>query len=109
MGLPKKLNGGGPPLGIFPRSQYQSNQVHLHVGDVLIAYTDGIVEALNPHQEEFGEDRLRSIVHSSLSHTAAGICKKVQENLQAFMAESPQSDDMTLLVMKVKPESADLD
>ena len=99
----ESLEGGGPPVGIFARSQYQSEHVLLHNGDVLVAHTDGVVEALNPQQEEFGEERLSEIVRSSLSLSAAEICKRIAERLQAFVAESPQWDDITLVVMKVKP------
>jgi serine phosphatase RsbU (regulator of sigma subunit) len=103
---PERLDGGGPPVGVFPQSQYRSDQVLLRDGDVLVAYTDGVIEAQNPQQEEFGEDRLRHIVHRSLPLTAAQICERVQEGLRVFMVENPQSDDITLVVMKVKPESA---
>ena len=104
LGATESLECGGPPVGIFAQSQYRSEQVLLHDGDVLVAYTDGVVEALNPQQEEFGEERLRDIVRSSLSLSAAEICKRIAERLQAFVAESPQWDDITLVVMKVKPE-----
>jgi serine phosphatase RsbU (regulator of sigma subunit) len=109
LSMPEKLACGGPPVGIFPQSQYRSGHILLHDGDVLVAFTDGVIEAQNPQQEEFGEDRLRNIVHASLSLTAAQICERIREPLQAFVAESPQSDDITLVVMKVKPESVDLD
>ena len=104
LGTPERLEGGGPPIGIFAQSQYRSEHVLLHNGDVLVAYTDGVVEALNPQQEEFGEERLNDIVRSSLSLTAAEICKRIAARLQAFVAESPQWDDITLVVMKVKPD-----
>ena len=104
LGTPESLEGSGPPFGILARSQYRSEHVLLHDGDVLVAYTDGVFEALNPHQEEFGEERLSDIVRSSLSLSAAEICKRIAERLQAFVAESPQGDDITLVVMKVKPE-----
>ena len=100
----ESLECGGPPIGILARSQYRSEHVPLHAGDVLVAYTDGVVEALNPQQEEFGEERLSDIVRSSLSLSAEEICKRIAERLQAFVAESPQWDDITLVVMKVKPE-----
>jgi phosphoserine phosphatase RsbU/P len=99
------LEGGGPPVGIFARSQYRSEHVLLHDGDVLVAYTDGLVEALNPQQEEFGEERLSDIVRSSLSLMASEICKRIATRLQAFVAESPRWDDITLVIMKVRPLS----
>jgi serine phosphatase RsbU (regulator of sigma subunit) len=104
LGMTESLEGGGPPVGMFARSEYRSEHVLLHDGDVLVAYTDGVVEALNPQQEEFGEERLSDIVRSSLSLSAAEICKRIAERLHAFVAESPQWDDTTLVVMKVKPE-----
>ncbi|MGP8243424.1 MAG: SpoIIE family protein phosphatase [Bryobacteraceae bacterium] len=55
----------------------------LYDGDVLVAYTDGVVEALNPQREEFGEERLRDIVRSSLSLGAAEICRRIAERLMA--------------------------
>ena len=102
-GTTERLKCGGFPIGIFARSQYCSGQVLLHDGDVLVAYTDGVVEARNPQKEPFGEHRLSDIVRSSLSLSATEICKRIAERLQAFAAESPQRDDITLVVMKVKP------
>ncbi len=104
LGMTESLESGGFPIGIFTRSQYQSEHVLLHDGDVLVAYTDGVVEAWNPRKEQFGEERLSDIVRSSLSLNAVEICKHIAERLQAFVAESPQWDDITLVVMKVKPE-----
>ena len=99
-----KAISGGPPVGIFAQSQYRSETVLLHDGDVLVAYTDGVVEALNPQQVEFGKERLSNIIRLSLSFSAAEICKRIAEGLQAFVAECPQWDDVTFVVMKVKPE-----
>ncbi len=104
LGATESLDGGGPPVGILAQSHYKSEHVLLHDGDVLVAYTDGVVEALNPQQEEFGEERLIEMVRPVLSLSAAEICQRVAEQLQAFVAESPQWDDITIVVMKVKPE-----
>ena len=104
LGTTETLDCGGPPVGLFARSQYDSEHVLLHDGDVLVAYTDGVVEALNAQQEEFGEERLSDIVRASLSLSAAEISKAIAERLQTFVAESPQWDDITLVVMKVKPD-----
>ena len=100
----ESLEGGGPPVGVFAQSQYRSETVLLHDGDVLVAYTDGVVEALSPQQVEFGKERLSNIVRMSLSFGAAEICKRIAEGLEAFIAECPQWDDVTFVVMKVMPE-----
>ncbi len=105
-GATERLEAGGTPVGMVARSQYESEHVLLHDGDVLVAYTDGVTEALNSQQEEFGEERIIDIVRSSLSLSAAEICKRVEERLLAFVAGNPQWDDITLVVMKVKPESS---
>jgi sigma-B regulation protein RsbU (phosphoserine phosphatase) len=103
-GRTESLDCGGPPVGLLARSQYRSEHVPLHGGDVLVVYTDGVVEALNVQQEEFGLGRLSDIIGSSLALSAAEICKRIAERLQAFVAESPQWDDITLVIMKVMPE-----
>jgi serine phosphatase RsbU (regulator of sigma subunit) len=103
-GTVEKLEGGGPPVGILAGSQYQSEHVALHDGDVLVVFTDGVADALNAQQEDFGEDRLGDIVRSSFALSAAEICKRIAEQLQEFVGDSPQWDDITLVVMKVKPK-----
>jgi serine phosphatase RsbU (regulator of sigma subunit) len=103
-GTVEKLEGGGPPVGILAGSQYQSEHVALHDGDVLVVFTDGVADALNAQQEDFGEERLGDIVRSSFALSAAEICKRIAEQLQEFVGDSPQWDDITLVVMKVKPE-----
>ena len=95
---------GGPPLGMFRRSQYQCGQILLQEGDVLVFYTDGITDAVNRELAQFGEERLRESVGQSLSLNAAQICQRIRERLQTFTAATPQWDDITLAVMKVRPE-----
>jgi serine phosphatase RsbU (regulator of sigma subunit) len=100
----ENLEGGGLPVGLIANSQYQAGHLQLHLGDVLVAYTDGVVEALNDQEEEFGEQRLKDIVRLSTSLTAAGICGEVAERLKAYVSDTPQWDDISLVVMRVKPE-----
>jgi phosphoserine phosphatase RsbU/P len=100
------LDKGGPPLGMFPVTDYVSGRTLLQEGDVLVLYTDGILDALNTNQEEFGEERLRDIVRSSQFLSAAEIRQRVVSRVDAFTAGCPQWDDITLLVVKVKADSA---
>jgi len=102
------LDKGGPPLGLFPESEYLSGRVSLQEGDVLVVYTDGVLDAVNTEQEQFGEERLRETVRTSLSLSASEICHRIAERMDAFSAGSPQWDDVTLVVVKVKSEVADL-
>lgn len=101
------LDRGGPPLGMFAASQYTSGRTLLQEGDVLVLYTDGVSDAVNAEQEEFGEERLRDVVRTSLSLSATDICRNIVDRLDGFTAGSPQWDDITLAVVKVKPESPD--
>jgi len=101
------LAKGGPPLGMFHRSQYQCGQILLQEGDVLVLYTDGITDAVNRELAQFGDERLRESVGESLSLSAAEICQRIREHLQTFTGATPQWDDITLAVMKVKPERSE--
>lgn len=101
------LDNGGPPLGLFAENQYASGRISLQEGDVFVLYTDGISDAANNVQEQFGEERLRDIVLSSLYLSASEICQKVADELDAFTGGSPRWDDLTLAVVKVKPDFTD--
>jgi sigma-B regulation protein RsbU (phosphoserine phosphatase) len=101
------LDNGGPPLGLFSDSQYRSGRVCLQEGDVLVLYTDGVLDAANTEHDQFGEERLRKTVRASLSLSASEICRRVVDQMDAFSAGSPQWDDVTLAVVKVKSEVAD--
>lgn len=97
------LEAGGPPIGLFADSQYQSGEIPICSGDVVVAYTDGVVEALNAAGEEFGEEALQTMVQAYAGLDAGELCKKLEGRLLAFMADAPQWDDITLVVMKVVP------
>lgn len=101
----ESLSQGGPPVGILPRSQYQSDRVVLREGDVLVAYTDGVTDAQNSLREEFGKELLYQAVEDALSLTAVEIGERVSERLRVFVGESPQFDDITLVIMKVRSVS----
>ena len=58
----EELAAGGMIIGMFPFASYEESVVDLHAGDVLMAFTDGVPEALNPAEEEFGEDRLKELL-----------------------------------------------
>jgi sigma-B regulation protein RsbU (phosphoserine phosphatase) len=69
---------------------------------VLVAYTDGVTEALNPQGAEFAEERLRSIIEQSMHLTAEEITARVLANVHDWRSSAPQHDDITLIVGKVK-------
>ncbi|HEX8087817.1 MAG TPA: SpoIIE family protein phosphatase [Blastocatellia bacterium] len=97
-----ELTTGGPIIGAFPFSVYQQETIQMESGDLLLAYTDGVTEAFNPVEEEFGEERLRQFAASSAHLSAQALTEKIVETVSEWCQDTPQHDDLTLVVMKVK-------
>lgn len=93
------LDSGGAPVGMFNEWIYQEGEARLHPGDVLVAYTDGIVEAQNEFGEEFGLNRLQQIVDECSHESAAQIKERIWNAVDDFVGCAAQRDDMTLLVL----------
>jgi sigma-B regulation protein RsbU (phosphoserine phosphatase) len=101
-GVLLRLEDGGPVVGMLPFAIYEAQSVTLDRGDLLIAYTDGISEAMTADDEEWGESRMLAALPSQPSASAAEILDGIFLAADAFTAGAEQHDDMTLLVMKVK-------
>lgn len=74
----------------------------LNSGDIIVLYTDGMTEAVNQENEEFGEDRLEELLNRYADLSAQEMCEKLIEDVQVFQTGKPQFDDMTLFILKVK-------
>jgi phosphoserine phosphatase RsbU/P len=96
------LRTGGLIIGAFDTSDYEQETIQMYENDLLVAYTDGVTEALNPEGEEFGESRLRSIIAGGAQLSANELIMKIVETVREFCRDTPQYDDLTLVVMKVK-------
>jgi len=96
------LETGGPVIGLFETCTYEHEILAVQSGDVLVAYTDGVTEALNPEGEEFGEARLRPLVTAHAHLSAEGLKDQIVRSVREWCRDEPQFDDMTLVVMKVK-------
>jgi sigma-B regulation protein RsbU (phosphoserine phosphatase) len=94
------LNTEGRPLGITQDSRYESKRHHFEEGQVAVLYTDGIVESVDASNTPFGEERMRDIIEKYAYASPEEIINKIQEAVLAHSGDSPQSDDMTLIVMK---------
>jgi sigma-B regulation protein RsbU (phosphoserine phosphatase) len=95
------LETGGLILGAFEEATYFSGQVDLKPNDLLVLYTDGITEALNPQEQEFGEKRLLETL-SRLKHLHPEALKEqLISEVRSYVQGVPQYDDMTLMVLKV--------
>ncbi len=99
-GSVEQLESTGIILGFMREAKYQDVQVNFEPGDVLVAYSDGITEAENAHEEMFGKDRLISVVQELRPMTPAKIKKGIIEALRDFTHFGKIQDDVTLLVVK---------
>lgn len=92
---------GGPVVGLMPDCPYGQAEITLAPSDVVVLYTDGISEAMNRSLEEWGEKRLLAAVREIESLCAEEIITRLMDAATAFAAAAPQSDDMTLVVLRV--------
>ena len=93
-----RLETGGSVVGLLRAGAWETGQVKLERGDLLVAFTDGISEAMNQADDEWGEDRLISAVRAMQAAPAKAILEHVMKSADAFVAGAPQFDDMTLIV-----------
>ena len=96
-----RLETGGPVVGLFPKAPYQEGALTMEPGDIFVGFTDGISEAMNKDDEEWGEERLIPAIASHASETAADLIPCLMAEADRFVAGAPQHDDMTLVVMKL--------
>ena len=94
-----RLSAGGPVLGLLAGAEFQQGSVRLDAGDCLVLYSDGIVEATNDADEEFGEDRLGAVVRAHSDETAEAIRDHVLAAVKAFTRSSAPQDDRTLVIV----------
>ncbi len=96
----------GVALGMMADMEYEQRELVLESGDILLLYTDGIVEAMNGKEEFFGEKRLRSSLASATELSAQGILDIILRDLRQFTVGAEQSDDITAIVFKVEDDPA---
>jgi serine phosphatase RsbU (regulator of sigma subunit)/putative methionine-R-sulfoxide reductase with GAF domain len=97
------LSEHGMALGVLPDIQMQSHTIPFLPGDTLLLYTDGVTEAMNEDLDEFGLARLQQAVNSTRHLDASQIADSITSAIQNHAGETPQFDDITLVVVKRKP------
>jgi putative ABC transport system permease protein len=97
----EELAKGGMIIGMFAQANYEETEVALHTGDVLIVFSDGVTEAHNPEEEEFGEDRLKNVLRRTAHLEVNEMSSRILQELKAWMADAAQYDDLTFVLMKV--------
>jgi phosphoserine phosphatase RsbU/P len=101
-GVLERLDAGGLPLGVMASACFEQGVVTLDSGDLLVVFTDGVTEAENERQEEYGEPRLLEVVRSLGAGSAAEGLRMVISAVDAFVGRTRQHDDITALVLRVK-------
>jgi sigma-B regulation protein RsbU (phosphoserine phosphatase) len=102
-GVSELLKEGGYPLGVFPDSHYSESVVNLKSGEVLVLYTDGVVESRNAADEDFGLERLEQVARSVIDRRAHEMCQAISDAVQQHSSDAlGQEDDLTISIVKVK-------
>lgn len=97
----RKLGTGGMVAGLFEEREYEEETLQLRSGDIVVFYTDGVVEAEDPQGEQFGEERLISLVGSDRFLTADDIQKLILDEVATYSQGGDQRDDITVVVLKI--------
>jgi len=96
----ERLEAGAMPLGVMEDVTYESGELILERGDWLATFTDGVIEAENTQQQEYGEARLIGILHSGVMTTPEVLLDSILTDLDRFAGNAPQHDDVTCLFMR---------
>jgi len=99
-GAVERLEEGGIPVGIFAESPYQVGTTRLQGGDWLVIFTDGVVEAVNQKNEEYGEPELIRLVDGGSGAAPPELLRRLLGELDQYVGNTPQHDDMTCLLLK---------
>jgi sigma-B regulation protein RsbU (phosphoserine phosphatase) len=99
-GTVEELSARGIALGVVPHVTLEEHPVTLEPGDLLVAYTDGVTEALRSDTTEFGVVGLQSTLVKLRKKSAQKIAEGVLDAIDHFVAGEPQFDDITLIVLK---------
>lgn len=95
------FEASGPPLGMFPGITYEAEQFQALRGDILVLYTDGVVEAQRPAGEHmFGEEGLKTCIRSCAAQGAEAIVDGLYRRLDRWTGSSGHSDDVSVLVIR---------
>jgi sigma-B regulation protein RsbU (phosphoserine phosphatase) len=99
-----RLSPANFPVGLFPGTTFEVAGAQMLSGDVLLICSDGVTEAHAADEELFGEARLRNLLEGCSGLTADEICHRVVGEVHEFVGDSPQADDLTLIVVRFAKE-----
>lgn len=94
------LAGGGVILGILPMAVYKEATAQMQSGDILVLFSDGVTEAVNPKDDDFGEQRLADVIYANRERPAAEIIEAIEAAVVEFTQGAPAADDITMVVAR---------
>jgi sigma-B regulation protein RsbU (phosphoserine phosphatase) len=99
-GTAEELGSTGVPLGLLAQAPYRAGETVLGPGDVLVLYTDGLVEAADPESNEYGLERLKEVCLKARAETCAALAGLLARDLDEFVRGVPYADDRTLVLAR---------
>jgi sigma-B regulation protein RsbU (phosphoserine phosphatase) len=96
----RRLETGGVVLGLFEHASFEEESLVLKPGDLIIAFSDGVTEALDPAGEEFTDDRLLACARAHLGESPQQVLDALLADVRTFCADATQSDDVTVVMVK---------
>lgn len=95
------LKAKGIALGVIENIELEEEEIQLEKGDLITLFTDGVTEAINQKEEQFGQQRLLTLIEENRGLSACEIISKIEAEVTAFSGGQPQFDDITLMIIKI--------
>ncbi len=102
-GAVEEVSGGGLPVGVFEQADYQSTEITLQEGELLVIYSDGLTECENPAGEQFGMPRLSALLSAQRGHSPERLLQTLQDSLIEWQGGEQLEDDLSILVLARRP------
>ena len=99
-GAAEWLNESGTPVGLLPGATFQTAEARLEAGDILLLYTDGVVEVENAREEPFGAERLAAVAAANRGEPAAVIERAIRRSVRELGCDDQLLDDASMIVIK---------
>jgi sigma-B regulation protein RsbU (phosphoserine phosphatase) len=95
-----RLETGGPVLGVLPGARYEQGEIAVQPGDLLVLFSDGIIEATDSREEQFGEERLIAVIERQWAESPPEICDAILAEVRRFLGKESAQDDQTVVITR---------
>jgi sigma-B regulation protein RsbU (phosphoserine phosphatase) len=99
--LTSRLDRGGPVLGLLPDAAYEAATVDVSPGDLLVMYSDGVVEAIDAKGEEYGDERLKALLEDHFDQSPGYVREQLMRSLDSFVSTATAQDDLTFAIIRL--------